>query len=155
MKTPQPTPLTQTRPSLRLDEQLCFSLYSTTLAMNKLYRSALKTLDLTYPQYLVMLVLWEQDQRSVSAIGEELFLDSATLTPLLKRMEKAGLLSRTRAVADERSVIIALTDQGKALRAEADAVLWQIFCSTGLSAHDVSALRDNLKQLRGQLLAAG
>jgi DNA-binding MarR family transcriptional regulator len=142
------------RPSLRLDDQLCFSLYSTTLAMNKLYRSALKDLDLTYPQYLVMLVLWEQDQRSVSAIGDELFLDSATLTPLLKRMEKAGLLSRTRDASDERSVIIALSEQGRALQAEADAVLWKVFCSTGLTAEQVGTLRDNLKALRGQLLLA-
>ncbi|RXD96538.1 MarR family winged helix-turn-helix transcriptional regulator, partial [Xanthomonas perforans] len=82
---------------LQLDNQLCFALYSANLAMHKLYRGLLKALDLTYPQYLVMLVLWETDERSVSEIGERLYLDSATLTPLLKRLQAAGLVTRTRA----------------------------------------------------------
>ncbi|RBK93432.1 MarR family transcriptional regulator, partial [Xanthomonas oryzae pv. oryzae] len=102
--------------ALQLDNQLCFALYSTNLAMHKLYRGLLKALDLTYPQYLVMLVLWETDERSVSEIGERLYLDSATLTPLLKRLQAVGLVSRTRAVNDERQVIIALTETGRALR---------------------------------------
>jgi len=138
--------------TLRLDNQLCFSLYSTTLAMNKLYRSVLKELDLTYPQYLVMLVLWERDQRSVTAIGDALFLDSATLTPLLKRMEKAGLLSRVRDAGDERSVIITLTPAGQALKARAEQVAWQVFCATGLSADALNGLRGQLNGLRDVLL---
>ncbi len=85
--------------ALLLENQLCFALYSTSLAMSKVYRKLLGDLDLTYPQYLVMLVLWEQDGLTVSAIGERLFLDSATLTPLLKRLEAAGLVERARAAA--------------------------------------------------------
>ncbi|HCE39359.1 MAG TPA: MarR family transcriptional regulator, partial [Alcanivorax sp.] len=89
---------------LQLDLQVCFALYSTQLAMTKVYRKLLRELELTYPQYLVMMVLWEHDGQSVSAIGERLFLDSATLTPLLKRLENAGLLQRRRAAEDERRV---------------------------------------------------
>jgi MarR family transcriptional regulator, organic hydroperoxide resistance regulator len=101
---------------LLLDQQMCFALYSANLALHKVYRKLLSQLDLTYPQYLVMLVLWERDEITVSDIGERLFLDSATLTPLLKRLETAGLLLRYRATTDERQVIIALTDAGRALR---------------------------------------
>ena len=149
----QPTPAsTDTKPSLRLEDQLCFSLYSTTLAMNKLYRSVLKELDLTYPQYLVLLVLWERDERSVTAIGDELFLDSATLTPLLKRMEKAGLLSRVRNAGDERSVTISLSPAGRALQARAQQVAMQVFCATGLSAQELGSIRQRLISLRDVLL---
>jgi DNA-binding MarR family transcriptional regulator len=94
---------------------MCFALYSANLALHKVYRKLLGQLDLTYPQYLVMLVLWQRDDVTVSDIGEKLFLDSATLTPLLKRLEVAGRLMRQRAKADERQVIITLTDAGKAL----------------------------------------
>jgi len=107
---------------LLLDQQMCFALYSANLALHKVYRKLLSQLDLTYPQYLVMLVLWERDEITVSDIGERLFLDSATLTPLLKRLETAGLLLRYRATTDERQVIIALTDAGRALREKAQAV---------------------------------
>ena len=100
----------------KLDQQLCFALYSTSLAMNKLYRKLLRKLGLTYSQYLVMMVLWEQDEQTVSALGDRLFLDSATLTPLLKRMEQAELITRTRCPQDERQVIIALTPHGNAMR---------------------------------------
>jgi DNA-binding MarR family transcriptional regulator len=99
----------------QLDGQLCFALYSTSLAMSKLYRKLLRGLGLTYSQYLVMMVLWEKNQLTVSEVGERLFLDSATLTPLLKRMEAADLLTRTRAASDERQVIISLTPHGDAL----------------------------------------
>ena len=99
-----------------LQEQLCFSVYSLSLAINKVYRPLLKKLDLTYSQYLVMLVLWEGDQRTVSDIGEQLFLDSATLTPLLKRLEVAELVQRVRSSQDERQVIICLTEPGRQLR---------------------------------------
>ena len=103
----------------QLDEQLCFALYSVSLAMNKVYRKRLRTLGLTYSQYLVMMVLWEQDSLTVSRIGDRLFLDSATLTPLLKRMEQQDLISRARATDDERQVIISLSGPGSAMRRKA------------------------------------
>jgi MarR family len=95
---------TPVNPALLLDNQLCFALYSTSLAMTKLYKPLLETLGLTYPQYLVMLVLWERDGLMVSELGERLFLDSGTLTPLLKRLESSGLIARIRDVQDERRV---------------------------------------------------
>lgn len=140
--------------SLKLDNQLCFALYSTQLAMNKLYRGLLKKLELTYPQYLVMLVLWEQDQRTVSEIGERLFLDSATLTPLLKRLEAAGFVSRRRDSADERQVVIGLTDAGRALRAQAAEVPQQIGCAVACSLDEAKALHARLHQLRENLARA-
>src|SRR5213080_1501934 len=100
---------------LRLDNQLCFAVYSTAHAFNRVYKPLLDRLGLTYPQYLVMLVLWEEDGLPVKEFGERLFLDSGTLTPLLKRMETAGLVKRTRSTEDERQVIVALTAQGEAL----------------------------------------
>src|ERR1700679_4141788 len=111
MKSKTITHLTS-KPPLKLDQQLCLALYSAGLAMNKVYRTLLSRLRLTYPQYLVMLVLWERDDLTVSDIGERLFLDSATLTPLLKRLEAAGLLDRARSAEDERQVIISLTSEG-------------------------------------------
>jgi DNA-binding MarR family transcriptional regulator len=107
-----------TTAALLLDNQLCFALYSANLALNKLYRQLLAPLNLTYPQYLVMLVLWEQDD-VVSDIGERLFLDSATLTPLLKRLESAGLINRHRSRKDERQVAVTLSDAGRALQQQA------------------------------------
>lgn len=136
---------------LLLDNQLCFSLYSTALAMNKVYRKLLGKLDLTYPQYLVMLVLWEKDKQSVNEIGEKLFLDSATLTPLLKRLEKQGLVNRTRSEEDERSVIIALTATGKKLRTKAEEVPKAVFCATDCAPEHLKQLKDNLNQLRENL----
>jgi DNA-binding MarR family transcriptional regulator len=143
-----------TAESLKLDNQLCFALYSTQLAMNKLYRGLLKSLDLTYPQYLVMLVLWEQDQRTVSDIGERLFLDSATLTPLLKRLEAAGLVSRRRHAADERQVVISLTDAGRDLRAKAADVPQQIGCAVACSLEEAKSLHGRLNLLRENLARA-
>src|SRR3954470_3587338 len=105
--------------ALLLDNQLCFALYSASLAMTKLYKPLLEDLGLTYPQYLVMLVLWERDGLMVSELGERLFLDSGTLTPLLKRLEAAGLIARIRAVEDERRVHISLTAAGRKLKARA------------------------------------
>lgn len=134
-----------------LDDQLCFALYSTSLAMMRVYRSLLPKLGLTYPQYLVMMVLWEQDQLTVSSIGERLFLDSATLTPLLKRMEAHGLVLRTRARSDERQVIISLTEQGSALRRDAAGVMPAVMCSTQCSVEEAVALRDQLANLRKRL----
>ncbi|PPU00456.1 MarR family winged helix-turn-helix transcriptional regulator [Xanthomonas arboricola] len=141
----------RTNALLQLDNQLCFALYSANLAMHKLYRGLLKTLDLTYPQYLVLLVLWETDGRSVSEIGERLYLDSATLTPLLKRLQAAGLVTRTRAASDERQVIIALTDAGRALRAKAGAVPEQFYCASACSLDELRQLKQQLETLRSNL----
>ncbi len=104
---------------LGVDQQLCFALYSASLSMTKAYKPLLAESGLTYPQYLVLLLLWEQDGMAVSAIGERLFLDSGTLTPLLKRMEKQGLVQRERALTDERHVIVSLAEAGKKLRLKA------------------------------------
>jgi MarR family transcriptional regulator, organic hydroperoxide resistance regulator len=136
---------------LRLDGMLCFALYSANLAMHKLYRRLLKDLDLTYPQYLVMLVLWERDQLTVSEIGERLFLDSATLTPLLKRLETAGILTRTRAAQDERQVIVALSSEGRNLRRKAAQIPEQAFCATACELPELVALQQRLEELRDNL----
>src|SRR5437016_11094549 len=121
--------------ALRLDNQICFAVYSTAHAFNRFYKPLLDRLGLTYPQYLVMMVLWERDGVPVKDIGEKLFLDSGTLTPLLKRMEAADLIKRTRNTEDERQVLIALTPQGHALREKARAVPQAILarpaCSVG------------------------
>jgi diguanylate cyclase (GGDEF)-like protein len=134
-----------------LDEQLCFALYSTGLAMNKVYRKLLRKLDLTYPQYLVMLVLWERDGVSVSDIGARLFLDSATLTPLLKRLEAAGLVARARSAQDERQVVVSLTDAGRAMRQDAASIQEGVLCATACEPADLIALKRQLEHLRGKL----
>jgi MarR family transcriptional regulator, organic hydroperoxide resistance regulator len=139
------------KPSLLLSEQLCFALYSTMLALNKVYRKLLRELALTYPQYLVMLVLWERDELMVSEIGARLFLDSTTLTPLLKRLESSGLIARTRAASDERQVIITLTKQGRALKKQAEEVPESVFCATECTPAELVAIRDHLLLLRGKL----
>lgn len=138
-------------PAPLLDQQLCFALYSANLAMHKVYRPLLSALGLTYPQYLAMLVLWEDGALTVSAIGERLYLDSATLTPLLKRLETAGLLTRTRAVDDERQVVIELTAKGHHLRQRAPDVLSAVFCAAGCSSGELRAIRSELERLRGNL----
>ncbi|WP_045048779.1 MarR family winged helix-turn-helix transcriptional regulator [Rouxiella chamberiensis] len=137
--------------SLHLDQQMCFALYSANLALNKVYRKLLTQLDLTYPQYLVMLVLWQQDELMVSDIGEKLFLDSATLTPLLKRLEIAGLLVRRRAQIDERQVIISLTDAGRALHQQAIGIPEAIACAAECSVEEMSAIKEQLQCLRRNL----
>ena len=135
----------------QLDDQLCFSLYAASLAMSKLYRKLLRKLGITYSQYLVLMVLWEQDQQTVSGIGERLQLDSATLTPLLKRMEQGGLVDRVRAASDERQVIVSLTPHGSALRKEAAKFPPQLLCATGCSVQHVTALKQQLDELRENL----
>jgi len=137
--------------ALRLDNQLCFALYSASLAMSKTYKPHLDALGLTYPQYLVMLVLWEQDGLTVSEVGERLYLDSGTLTPLLKRLETAGYLSRLRDVADERRVRVQLTAAGRRLKTRAAPIpacmLEAAQCSLselGQLTRQVRALRDRL-----------
>jgi len=135
-----------------LDGQLCFALYSANLAMGKLYRQLLAGLDLTYPQYLVMLVLWEGDGITVSELGERLFLDSATLTPLLKRLQAAGMVQRTRGTRDERQVIVTLTDEGRVLREKAGQVPVDVFCATGCEIDEVVGLKSQLEKLRAGLI---
>ncbi len=137
--------------SLLLDQQLCFALYSTAHAMNKLYRKLLAKLNLTYPQYLVMMVLWERDGVTVSDIGERLFLDSATLTPLLKRLESSGLITRQRAASDERQVIVSLTNSGKALRQKAQGVPEAVFCAAECSPEELATIKGKLELLRSKL----
>ncbi|KAA8727102.1 MarR family transcriptional regulator, organic hydroperoxide resistance regulator [Ewingella americana] len=150
MKTKTESPI-PTNALLHLDQQMCFALYSANLALHKVYRKLLGELDLTYPQYLVMLVLWQRDDVIVSEIGEKLFLDSATLTPLLKRLETAGLLVRNRAKSDERQVIITLTDAGKALKEKAKGIPEAIMCATECDIEEMSALKGQLESLRERL----
>lgn len=137
---------------LPVSEQLCFSIYSLNLAMNKLYRKVLKDIDLTYPQYLVMLALWESDHLSVNEIGEKLDLDSATLTPLLKRMESSGLLTRARSTEDERVVIVSLAAAGKKLRAKAEHVQNTVGKATACTMPEIQRLTRQLKELKNQIL---
>jgi MarR family transcriptional regulator, organic hydroperoxide resistance regulator len=138
---------------LLLGNQLCFAIYSTAHAFNRVYKPLLDRLGLTYPQYLVMLVLWERDGVPVKDIGERLFLDSGTLTPLLKRLEVAGLIKRTRSTADERQVLIALTPQGQSLKEKARAVPPSILTASACSIAELSAMRNDLIALRDRLNA--
>ena len=137
---------------LQLDVQLCFALYSTSLAMTKLYKPLLAPLGLTYPQYLAMLVLWEQDGPSVSDLGQRLSLDSGTLTPLLKRLETSGLIERRRALADERRVEIHLTAAGRALREQAVGIPEQLACASACSPTELQTLTTRLHELRSNVL---
>jgi DNA-binding MarR family transcriptional regulator len=140
---------------LLLSNQICFAVYSTAHAFNRVYKPLLDLLGLTYPQYLVMLVLWERDGLSVKEIGERLFLDSGTLTPLLKRLEAAHRVKRTRSTVDERQVLVALTAQGASLCEKAKAVIPPaILAASGCSVGELSALQKSLVALREQLVAA-
>jgi len=145
------------RDSLQLDDQLCFALYSASRAMTRAYAPLLEPLGLTYPQYLVLLVLWERDGPSVTQLGERMALDSGTLTPLLKRLEHQGLVERHRSEDDERVVRIRLTPSGRALRARARKIPIQLAACAGFdvasesSMQDLSRLRDELRALADQL----
>jgi DNA-binding MarR family transcriptional regulator len=138
---------------LLLDNQVCFALYSASLAMTKLYKPLLDELGLTYPQYLVMLVLWEKDGLMVSEIGERLSLDSGTLTPLLKRLESAGFVARVRDVQDERRVHITLTAAGRRLKQRAHKIPGCILAASQCSLPDVVRLTRELRGLRERLAA--
>ena len=140
--------------SMDVQEQLCFAVYSTMLGLNRAYRPLLDKLELTYPQYLVMLVLWKRDELIVSEISQQLFLDTPTLTPLLKRLEARGLISRRRSTRDERQVIITLTAQGRALHQQAREVPACLAAAMKLSPAQIGALRDQLLALRGNLFGA-
>ena len=134
--------------ALKLDNQLCFALYSANLALNKLYRQLLAPLNLTYPQYLV---LWEQDDVTVSDIGERLFLDSATLTPLLKRLESGGLINRHRSRKDERQVAVTLSEAGRELQQQALGIPHAVGCAAQCDTDTLLALKQQLELLRQQL----
>ncbi|MFI6340603.1 MarR family winged helix-turn-helix transcriptional regulator [Streptomyces sp. NPDC050535] len=139
---------------LRLDNQICFSLNAASRAFGGLYRVLLKDLGLTYPQYLVMLVLWERGELPVKKLGEHLRLDSGTLSPLLKRLESAGLVRRERSARDERSVRVHLTDEGVALRERALLVPRRIAAATGSGFEEIHELRTRLDRLTAALDAA-
>ncbi|MFK4110832.1 MarR family winged helix-turn-helix transcriptional regulator [Streptomyces sp. NPDC002176] len=139
---------------LRLDRQICFSLNAASRAFNGVYRVLLKDLGLTYPQYLVMLVLWERGGLPVKQLGEHLRLDSGTLSPLLKRLEGAGLVRRERSASDERSVRVSLTGEGVALRERALEVPRRIAAATGADPAEIGELRERLDRLTGALDAA-
>ncbi|MER7759806.1 MarR family transcriptional regulator [Streptomyces sp. NPDC097619] len=139
---------------LRLDGQICFSLHAAARAFGGIYRVLLKDLGLTYPQYLVMLVLWERGPQPVKELGRSLRLDSGTLSPLLKRLEAAGLVRRERSVEDERSVRISLTPEGDALRTGAARVPRRIAAATGFRLEEIQDLRSRLDRLTAALDAA-
>jgi DNA-binding MarR family transcriptional regulator len=136
---------------LVLEKQLCFSLYSASHRLVRSYRQLLEPLDLTYPQYLAMLVLWQQSELNVKELGEKLHLDSGTLTPLLKRLENKGLVSRTRSQLDERVVQILLTEQGKALKTQASHIPVAIFQQSGLPLAKLLELKQSCDLLFQQL----
>ena len=143
------------RDPLLLDNQLCYALYAAAHRMTKAYRPLLDRIGLTYPQYLVLLVLWEQDRVTVSEIGRRLRLDSGTLTPVLKRLEGAGFLLRSRRQSDEREVEISLTDDGRALRAQAVAVRQSVMCQLNMSEPEIQAMRADLNALIENLSTGG
>ena len=139
--------------ALQLDHQLCFALYSASLAMTKLYKPLLDEIGLTYPQYLAMLVLWEHDGVAVSELGERLHLDSGTLTPLLKRLEAAELVTRLRDVQDERRVLIRLTAAGRKLKTRAARIPGCVLQATQCDVAEVLALTRQVQALRDRLTA--
>ena len=140
--------------SLHLDQMLCFAVYAASHAFTRFYKPRLDALQLTYPQYLVFLVLWEQDDITVKALGERLFLDSGTITPLLKRLEARNLVIRQRDTVDERQVRIVLTEAGRSLREQALAVPLAVSTALGSDAEAAAALRQGLHRLREQLDAS-
>ena len=138
---------------LKLDSQLCFAVYGAAQAFTATYKPLLEPLGLTYPQYLTMLVLWAEDGLTVSAIGDRLGLDSGTLTPLLKRLEAAGLIDRTRDADDERQVLIDLTPAGRSLKQKAKAIPARLLCASGMSLAEIKGLHAALGKLTANLRA--
>ena len=156
MNKPTNTPSDKTKsPSaaaLLLDEQLCFALYATSLAMTKLYRPLLMALGLTYPQYLVMLALWQHGELSVGQLGEQVALDSGTLVPLIRKLGALDLIHRQRSPKDDRSVLISLTAKGAALRKQTYTIHEQVLCATQRTDVQRRALVRDLQTLRASLL---
>jgi MarR family transcriptional regulator, organic hydroperoxide resistance regulator len=140
--------------ALSLDRQLCFALYSASRAMTAAYRPILTELNLTYPQYLVLMVLWEEDRITVGRLGERLQLDSGTLSPLLKRLQANGFIRRERSAADERLVEVTLTPSGRRLERKAQCIPEQLFSSTGMTEREVAGLRDAVHHLTDALNAS-
>lgn len=137
--------------AITLDDQLCFSLYGASMAINRAYKPLLDALEITYPQYLVLSALWEADDQSIGAVAERLGLDSSTVTPLVKRMEAAGLVSRLRNPADERQVVVSLTDRGRDMQTRSACLGQRLFEAAGMSVErlvqlnrDVQAFRDSV-----------
>ena len=137
-----------------LDDQLCYAIYSAGIAIQRVYKPLLDELGLTYPQYLVLNILWREDAQTVGRIAEQLALESSTLTPLLKRLQAAGLVKRTRSSEDERQVIVALTAQGEALKEKARSLPLSILAASDCSVAELSALKKEVEQLRDKLNAA-
>lgn len=136
---------------LKLDNQLCFAFYTCSREITKLYRPLLAELGLTYTQYITMLALWERDDVGVSELGARLFLDSGTLTPLLKKLESMGFITRTRSLTDERSVLIRLTDKGRGLKTKATDIPVKLYASAGLRPEELRLLHTQLKLLLHKL----
>ncbi len=138
-------------PALSLDEQLCFALYGASIAMTRVYKPMLDRIGITYPQYLVLHALWDEDGRTIGRIAERLSLESSTITPLVKRLEAGGLVRRTRDAKDERQVRVALTEAGQALRSEGMCLAEAVFAKTGLGAEEVRALTRQVQRLQRAL----
>jgi DNA-binding MarR family transcriptional regulator len=142
-------------PALRLDNQLCFPLYAAARVVAQAYQPLLSRLGLTYPQYLVLLVLWEEDGLAVKQIGHRLYLDSGTLTPLLKRLEQAGLVRRMRGTRDERVVQVFLTAGGRRLERRAQEIPQALICKLALPLPELLQLRDGVRRLLGSIQQEG
>ncbi|WP_183735622.1 MULTISPECIES: MarR family transcriptional regulator [unclassified Rhizobium] len=138
----------------RLEKQLCFAVYATAHAFTRAYKPILDRVGLTYPQYIVMLVLWEKAELPVKTIGEQLDLDSGTLSPLLKRLEQNGLIKRLRDSRDERQVIVSLTPKGQSMKGEINTIMSSIGEAIGCTLEEMAAMRDMLHRLRGNLNAS-
>ena len=140
---------------LTLEDQLCFSLYATSMAINRIYKPLLDQLGITYPQYLVLSALWEQDGRTVGAIAERLSLESSTITPLVQRLEAASLVTRARHKDDERRVLVSLTDQGRALKQDSRCLGETLFARSGMKPEELIALNHEVRRLRDALISPG
>ncbi|MFT2212063.1 MarR family winged helix-turn-helix transcriptional regulator [Rhizobium giardinii] len=138
--------------TVKLDDFLCFAIYSANHALNRVYKPLLDEIGLTYTQYIAMVTLWEQDDRTVGSLGEKLFLESSTLTPVLKRLEGLGLIARTRDKTDERQVRVQLTATGRALQARAKAIPPCILDASGLEVEELARLKEEIATLRSSLL---
>lgn len=138
--------------NIPLEQQLCFSLYSTSLAVNRLYKPMLDELGITYPQYLVLNVLWEKDDLRVGTIAARLDLEASTITPLVKRLEAASLVRRVRSIEDERSVLVSLTDKGKILSEQSRCLGEALFAKIGMTTKDLAALNQQIRRLRAALI---
>lgn len=140
-------------PPLPLDDQLCYAVYSAGMAIQRVYKPLLDELGLTYPQYLVLNVLWREDKQTVGGVADRLALESSTLTPLLKRLEAAGLVQRTRNPANERQVVISLTDRGRDLRSRAGCLADALLSASGQSPAHLNEITRDVRELRNAIYA--